>query len=175
MSKRNGFKALVFGLAAVILALVLVVTKGRMDIRKLRRENQTIIESNKKYDELLKDFVKLVKDKDLTDEDDILKEVTLTFVSFGEEVLEVSVFVVLEMSIMDVLIMNGVDESMFGDSYPGFTDRYFKKGFTGVKELEDNPDYYSEESEWDGVIWPPSLMVGLNNIIVDQDFTVVQS
>ncbi len=103
--------------------------------------------------------------------DDYEDFVFITFIDIDGTETTYFVDKTLNLTIYDFLLTQNFDIDDF-ESYDG-TNYYFKNALTDVLELKDNTDYY-ETSEWDGVIYT-SLIVGLQAIVIDQDYTVVRS
>lgn len=170
-------KSILIGLVTLVLVLggVLIYTgtkisKQNDQIGTLQDVNESLSSSlqdaNNKIDDLLEELGREPSESE--------KEnyVVLTVI---DEDGNHSVFVVdkrHELSIYDFLLtQKGYSVDDF-QSYDG-TNYYFANALTDVLELMDNTDYYLTE-EWDGVEYT-SLVVGLQAIVIDQDFTVVKT
>lgn len=156
-----------------ILVLILVATsavlggfivKKQRDLTVANGQIETLSDANKSYENAIKELLQ-------TGKTDKLESVTLTVIELDNSETVFEVYLIANISIYDFLLLNGYNKSDF-DTFDG-TNYYFKNSLTDVNELKDNEDYY-ETSVWDGVTYV-SLIVGLQDIIIDQNLTVVRS
>lgn len=141
-------------LVVVLLGSLLVVNNGkRVDLQE-RIDTQ-------------QDQIKELEDK-ISELD--VEYFTLTVVETDGSEEEIKVYdIYTEMTIMDALVSSGTYEESDFVSYDGI-NYYFKDTMTDVNELKEDTDFY-ETSEYNGVTYT-SLIVGLNNIPADQDYTI---
>ena len=160
MTKR--LKRIFITLQIVIAALVggLTLTVISNNGYKTQINNQNVI--IERYEGILADVL---------GEDSEYETVFLTVIELDGSEKEIKVYVDLNLTIRDVLLLNGYTQDDF-TSYDGI-NYYFVNSMTDVPELEDNSDYY-ESSEWEGVVYR-NLVVGINFILMDQNYTVIRT
>ncbi len=152
--KTNIIKITLWGLTVLIIALSVVIGFQIDTNKKLNIQIDALKEVNKSLEE-----------------DKVGNYVVLNFVDVDGTITPYLVDKTLELTIFEFLLTKDFSADDF-ESYDG-ENYYFKDSMTDVLELKDNENYY-ETNEWGGVIYT-SLVVGLNKIKIDRNYTVIKT
>lgn len=162
----NKVKMLITRIVILILIATSIVlggflVKNHRELTLAENKIEDVNNTNVAYQEIIKELAAT------GGKSDKLETVTLTVIELDNSTTTFDVYLILNISIYDFLLLNGYSKNDF-DSWDG-ANFYFKNSLTDVNELKDNSDYY----DTDGVY--TSLVVGLQDIIIDQNLTVVRS